>query len=111
MISDKDSFVEYDADLIPTDPLQFVDKKSYIKRLEEAHNKTGKTSSIISGECTINGLNVQLVVFDFSYMGGSLGSVEGEKIVRACDRAMEKNQGVIIVSASGGLECKRVLTL
>ncbi len=102
MIADKDSFVEYDSDLIPTDPLQFVDKKSYIKRLEEAHNKTGKTSSVISGECTINELPVQLVVFDFSYMGGSLGSVEGEKIVRACDRAIEKSQGIIIVNASGG---------
>ncbi|MBD3842045.1 MAG: acetyl-CoA carboxylase carboxyltransferase subunit beta [Campylobacterales bacterium] len=102
LIADKDSFVEYDAELHPTDPLHFVDSKSYQKRLEEAYKKTGKTSSIVSGECTINGLGVQLVVFDFSFLGGSLGSVEGEKIVRACNRALEKNQGVIIVSASGG---------
>jgi acetyl-CoA carboxylase carboxyl transferase subunit beta len=56
----------------------------------------------MSGECTIEGSPVQLVVFDFNFMGGSLGSVEGEKIVRAINRALEKRQGVIIVSASGG---------
>jgi acetyl-CoA carboxylase carboxyl transferase subunit beta len=102
LLSDLDSFVEYDSDLHPTDPLQFVDSKSYQKRLEEALHKTGKTSAVVSGECTIDGIGVQLVVFDFSFMGGSLGSVEGEKIVRACNRAMEKSQGVIIISASGG---------
>lgn len=102
LLADEDSFVEYDSDLHPTDPLQFVDSKSYQKRLEEALHKTGKTSAIVSGECTIDGVGVQLVVFDFSFMGGSLGSVEGEKIVRACNRALEKEQGVIIISASGG---------
>lgn len=102
MLCDEGSFVEYDTDLHPTDPLNFVDKKSYKKRLEDAVNKTGKTSAIVSGECTIEGIGIQLVVFDFSFMGGSLGSVEGEKIVRAVNRALEKRQGVIIVSASGG---------
>ena len=102
LIADEGSFEEFDKDLHPTDPLEFVDSKSYQKRLEEALHKTGKTSSIVSGECKINGIAVQLVVFDFSFMGGSLGSVEGEKIVRACNRAMDKKQGVIIISASGG---------
>jgi acetyl-CoA carboxylase carboxyl transferase subunit beta len=102
LIADEDSFEEFDKDLHPTDPLEFVDSKSYQKRLEEALHKTGKTSSIVAGECKIDGVAVQLVVFDFAFMGGSLGSVEGEKIVRACNRAIEKNQGVIIVSASGG---------
>ena len=102
LLSDRDSFIEHDSELQPTDPLRFVDSKSYQKRLEEALHKTGKTSSIVSGECTIGGIGVELVVFDFSFMGGSLGSVEGEKIVRACNRAIEKNHGVIIVSASGG---------
>jgi len=102
LLADENSFVEYDSDLHPTDPLQFVDSKSYQKRLEEALHKTGKTSAIVSGECTIDGVPVELVVFDFSFMGGSLGSVEGEKIVRACNRALEKNHGVIIISASGG---------
>ncbi|MEA3315620.1 MAG: acetyl-CoA carboxylase, carboxyltransferase subunit beta [Campylobacterota bacterium] len=102
LLSDRDSFIEHDSELQPTDPLRFVDSKSYQKRLEEALHKTGKTSSIVSGECKISGISVELVVFDFSFMGGSLGSVEGEKIVRACNRAIEKNHGVIIVSASGG---------
>ena len=102
ILADEASFVEYDVDLKPNDPLKFVDKTSYKKRVEEALKNTGRTSSVVSGECTINGIAVQLVVFDFSFMGGSLGSVEGEKIVRAVNRAMEKHQGLIIVSASGG---------
>jgi acetyl-CoA carboxylase carboxyl transferase subunit beta len=102
ILTDKDSFVEFDAELKPNDPLKFVDKTSYKKRVEEALKNTGKTSSVVSGECTINEIPVQLVVFDFAYMGGSLGSVEGEKIVRAVNRAIEKHQGLIIISASGG---------
>lgn len=102
ILTDKDSFVEYDVELKPNDPLKFVDKTSYKKRVEEALKNTGRTSSVVSGEATINQIPVQLVVFDFAYMGGSLGSVEGEKIVRAVNRAIEKHQGVIIISASGG---------
>lgn len=102
ILTDKDSFVEYDANLKPNDPLKFVDKTSYKKRVEEAFKNTGRSSSVVSGECTINGIAVQMVVFDFAFMGGSLGSVEGEKIVRAVNRAIEKHQGLIIISASGG---------
>ena len=101
-IADEGSFVEQDKSLAPVDPLKFSDKKSYKKRLEEAKAKTGKTSSVMSGPCTIGGNPVELVVFDFSFMGGSLGSVEGEKIVRAVDRAIKNECGLIIVSASGG---------
>ncbi len=102
LLADEGSFEEYDATLAPVDPLKFVDKKSYKKRIEESKSKTGRTSSVVSGSCTIHGQPVELVVFDFSFMGGSLGSVEGEKIVRAVNRAIEKGSGVIIVSASGG---------
>ncbi|MCL4431313.1 MAG: acetyl-CoA carboxylase, carboxyltransferase subunit beta [Epsilonproteobacteria bacterium] len=102
IIADEGSFVEYDASLKPIDPLAFVDKKSYAARIQEGFEKNGRYSSVVSGECTINSVPVQLVVFDFNFMGGSLGSVEGEKIVRAINRALEKRQGVIIVSASGG---------
>lgn len=102
ILTDKDSFVEFDIELKPNDPLKFVDKTSYKKRVEEALKTTGRTSSVVSGEATINEIPVQMVVFDFSFMGGSLGSVEGEKIVRAVNRAIEKHQGLIIVSASGG---------
>ena len=102
VMADKGTFQEYDSNLKPIDPLKFVDKKSYVKRVEEGEKKTGRQSSVVSGECTIDGSAVQLVVFDFRFMGGSLGSVEGEKIVRAINRAIEKRQGFIIVSASGG---------
>ncbi|NLO16879.1 MAG: acetyl-CoA carboxylase, carboxyltransferase subunit beta, partial [Arcobacter butzleri] len=102
LICDEDSFVEFDADLVPTDPIDFVDKKSYKKRLEEAYQKSGRTSSVVSGECFIEGTKTQLVVFDFAFMGGSLGSVEGEKIVRAVNRSLENKDPLIIVSASGG---------
>jgi len=102
IIADDGSFIEFDAGLKPVDPLKFVDKKSYAKRIEEAVKKTGRSSSVISGSCTINGLPVELVVFDFAFMGGSLGSVEGEKIVRAVNRAIDNHCGLIIISASGG---------
>ncbi len=102
LLADADTFEEFDANLKPVDPLKFVDKKSYVKRVEEGVKKTGRHSSVVSGECKINGIGTQIVVFDFGFMGGSLGSVEGEKIVRAINRAIEKRQGLIIVSASGG---------
>ncbi len=102
LLADKDSFVEFDANLAPIDPLKFVDKKSYKKRVAENKEKTSRVSSVVSGECTMEGIPVQLVVFDFKFMGGSLGSVEGEKIVRAVHRAIEKREPLIIVSASGG---------
>ena len=102
LLADEGTFVEFDGALRPIDPLSFVDKKSYLKRIDEGIEKTGRTSSVVSGECTINGMPTQLVVFDFAFMGGSLGSVEGEKIVRAVNRAIEKRHGVVIVSASGG---------
>jgi len=102
LICDKGTFIEKDTNLKPVDPLNFVDKKSYKKRVEEAKQKSGRVSSVISGECKINGISAQLVVFDFSFMGGSLGSVEGEKITRAVQRAIEKQEGVVIISSSGG---------
>jgi len=101
-LAGENTFEEFDANLKPVDPLKFVDKKSYVKRVEEGIKKTGRHSSVVSGECEINGIGTQVVVFDFGFMGGSLGSVEGEKIVRAINRAIEKRQGLIIVSASGG---------
>ena len=102
LLADEGSFVEHDAALIPVDPLKFSDKKSYKKRIDEAKAKTGRTSSVISGSCTIDEQPVELCVFDFAFMGGSLGSVEGEKIKRAIERATQKRSGVVIVSASGG---------
>ncbi|MCI6217755.1 MAG: acetyl-CoA carboxylase, carboxyltransferase subunit beta [Helicobacter sp.] len=102
LLCDKDSFKEFDKDLRPVDPLEFVDKKSYKNRVQEAQTKTGRPSAVIAGSASIQGMNVQLVVFDFEFMGGSLGSVEGEKIVRAINRAIKNRQALIICSTSGG---------
>ncbi|NPA50846.1 MAG: acetyl-CoA carboxylase carboxyltransferase subunit beta [Epsilonproteobacteria bacterium] len=103
LLADEGTFVEHDKDLEPIDPLKFVDKKSYKKRIEEAKEKCeGRKSAAVSGSCKIGGYNVELVVFDFAFMGGSLGSVEGEKIVRAINRAIENKSALVIVSASGG---------
>jgi len=102
LLADEDTFVEFDSNLIPVDPLKFVDKKSYKKRIEEGFAKTGRKSSVVSGEMKMNGVSAQVVIFDFAFMGGSLGSVEGEKIVRAVNRAIDKREGLVILSASGG---------
>lgn len=102
ILADEGSFVEFDLNLEPTDPLKFVDRKSYRKRISENEEKTGRKSAVISGEIMIEGIPTQIVVFDFAFMGGSLGSVEGEKIVRAVKRCIAKNQPLVIVSASGG---------
>jgi len=102
LLADEGTFVEFDADLEPVDPLKFVDKKPYKKRIEEGEAKTGRKSSVVAGSCKMNDVPVQLVIFDFAFMGGSLGSVEGEKIVRAVNRAIENKEGLVILSASGG---------
>lgn len=102
LLSDEGSFVEFDANLEAIDPLKFVDSKSYKKRLEENEAKTGRKSAAISGECLLDGLKIQLVVFDFAFMGGSLGSVEGEKVVRAVQRAINTKTPLVIICASGG---------
>lgn len=102
LYADEGSWVEFDANLEAVDVLKFVDSKSYKKRLEENEAKTGRKSAAISGECLIDGRKVQLVIFDFAFMGGSLGSVEGEKITRAVQRAMRLKSPLIIVCASGG---------
>lgn len=102
LLADKDTFIEYDANLVPTDPLKFVDKKSYSKRIEDGYKKTSRRSSAVSGECKIFDQQTELIIFDFSFMGGSLGSVEGEKIVRAVNRAIENRIGLVIVNTSGG---------
>ncbi len=102
MMCDPNTLVEYDKNLYPVDPISFVDKKSYNIRVEEGAQKCGRPSSVLAGECSINGIKAQIVFFDFGFMGGSLGSVEGEKIIRAIKRAIMSKQGLVIISASGG---------
>ncbi|MCK5146782.1 acetyl-CoA carboxylase carboxyltransferase subunit beta [bacterium] len=99
---DENSFQEMDAHLKSIDLLKFKDKKSYSDRLKEAKRKTGLTDAIRTGRATISGIPVVFCVMDFSFIGGSMGSVVGEKIARAVDVAGNQKLPLIIVSASGG---------
>lgn len=99
---DKDSFQELDQNIQPVDILKFKDSKRYSDRLKEAQKKTGLSDAVIAGEATIEGHPVAAAIMDFSFIGGSMGSVVGEKIARTIDRACAKKIPLIIVSASGG---------
>lgn len=101
-IVDEGSFVELDPDLATTDPLKFKDTIPYKDRVEENRKKTGLKEATIYGDATINQRMVVLAIMDFSFMGGSMGSVVGEKIKRAAERALELKVPLITVSSSGG---------
>ncbi|TMB61349.1 MAG: acetyl-CoA carboxylase carboxyltransferase subunit beta [Chloroflexi bacterium] len=99
---DKGSFVEQDSSLVSGDPLRFVDSKPYPERIAAAQAKSGEKDAAIAGTAAIGGNPVELVVMDFEFMGGSMGSVVGEKITRAAERALAERRALVIVSASGG---------
>ena len=101
-IMDEGSFKRLDAHIGPLDPLRFVDSKSYSNRIQASQAKTGEQDAYISGEATIDGIPVQIGSFNFAFMGGSMGSAVGECITRQFERALEKRQPAIIISASGG---------
>jgi acetyl-CoA carboxylase carboxyl transferase subunit beta len=101
-VVDPDTFTEYDTDLISTDPLEFKDSKRYPHRVKESQEKTGQNDAIICGEGKIEGQSAMIGIFEFNFMGGSLGSVVGEKITRLIEQAIEKRMGVVIFCASGG---------
>jgi acetyl-CoA carboxylase carboxyl transferase subunit beta len=102
LLLDEGSFVEYDQNLVSVDFLKFKDSKSYQERINAAVAKGGSKDAIICAEGSIEATPVQIAIFDFSFMGGSMGSVVGEKITRAIERALDKRTPIIIVSASGG---------
>lgn len=93
---------EFDADVTSVDFLEFKDAKSYQDRIDAALAKGGSKDAVICVEGAIEELPVQVSCFDFSFMGGSMGSVVGEKITRSIERGLQKGQPVIIISASGG---------
>ncbi|RKX22489.1 MAG: acetyl-CoA carboxylase carboxyl transferase subunit beta [Candidatus Zixiibacteriota bacterium] len=92
----------FDKDLISKDPLKFKDSKKYPDRIKAAQKKTGEKEGVISGLGKVDGVDVSFAIMNFDYIGGSMGSVVGEKIARAIDRAIEKEIPLIIVSCSGG---------
>ena len=102
MTADEGSFEEYGDSLYPTDPLEFVDSKPYPEKLRQSIEKTGRPDAAIFGPCTIEGKPVVLCVLDFSFIGGSMGTVVGEKVTRAIELGTERKLPVIVMSASGG---------
>jgi len=102
LLVDLGTFKEWDRDLEAQDPLTFHDTKPYRERVKAQQEKTGRKDALVIGEGMINGNWVVLCIFDFSFMGGSMGSVVGEKLCRAIDRALERKRPVILVTASGG---------
>ena len=102
LLVDEDTFEETDAGMRSADPLRFTDLKAYKKRLAAAERKTGRGDAVVTGVGTIGGIEAAFGVMDFSFIGGSMGSVVGEKIARVAKRALEERRPVILVSASGG---------
>jgi acetyl-CoA carboxylase carboxyl transferase subunit beta len=102
ILFDKNSFKESDKKMKSGDPLEFEDTKKYSDRISETIKKSGLNDAVRTGLGTINGQKVSFACMDFKFIGGSMGSVVGEKIARAIDRAYENKIPMIIISQSGG---------
>jgi len=103
MLADEASFVEWDAEVTTSDPLGFVvDDEAYLVKAQKTATRSGVGEALISGRLKLDGKPVAVVVTDFSFMGASMGSVYGEKLARACERAVEDGLPLLTVSASGG---------
>ena len=102
LLVDAGTFQEWDGELVPNDPLQFEDTLPYQTRISNAQRKTGKQEAILTGRCQILDIPVAVGIFDFSFMGGSMGSVVGEKICCAIDRAVVDRLPFLLVTTSGG---------
>ncbi len=102
LILDEGSFHEWDRGLSPGDPLELNDSEPYTERLEKARTKTRQNEAIVVGEGAINNRPVIIGIMNFAFMGGSMGSVVGEKILRAAEQAAEKKQPLLLVCSSGG---------
>jgi acetyl-CoA carboxylase carboxyl transferase subunit beta len=101
-LADAGTFVEEAAELRSEDPLAFFDLRPYAERLAEAELKTGLGDAMVIGQAAIEGHGCELAVMDFAFMGGSMGSVVGEKFSRACDTAIAQGVPLVSVAASGG---------
>lgn len=102
ILFDHDTFESFNENIRSVDPLKFRDSKKYSDRLKDAVKKTGINEAIRTGFGSINGIRVVAAIMDFTFIGGSMGSVVGEKIARAIDKAIETKSPMIILSTSGG---------
>src|SRR3954462_14459786 len=99
---DNGEYETFSDKLSSTDPLKFVDLKPYAERLKRAQEETGLTDAVINGRGKLNGRPIIISAMEYSFIGGSMGSVVGEVITRAVEQALESKQPLIIISASGG---------
>jgi acetyl-CoA carboxylase carboxyl transferase subunit beta len=99
---DDGQYTEHFPNLISLDPLQFTDTKPYRQRLQHTISSTGLKDAIIVATGTLDGLDVVVAAMEYSFIGGSMGVVVGEKIARAVEMALERRQPVIVISCSGG---------
>ena len=102
LLADKGTFVEEFDEYLPIDPLSFVDSEPYVDRIKKAQEKTKRKEAATVGVCEIEGKKVALGILDFSFMGGSMGSVVGEKLTLIIEKATKEKLPLIFVSASGG---------
>ncbi len=102
LLLDKGSFKEMDKKMKSADPLEFTDTKKYKDRIKVTIKKTGLNDAVTTGTGKINGRNVAFGCMDFKFIGGSMGSVVGEKLARVIDKAYKNKIPLIILSASGG---------
>ena len=102
LLADDGTFIEFNADITSGDPLSFKDTMPYPERIKESQKRSGLNEAVISGEALVNGHPVVFAIMDFSFMGGSMGSVVGEKIAMAAEAALEKEVPLICVASSGG---------
>jgi acetyl-CoA carboxylase carboxyl transferase subunit beta len=102
LLVDRHSFEELDANLRSTDPLNFKDTKRYKERLKKAEKSSGSVEAVMTGRARIVNIPVMIGVFDFSFLGGSMGSVVGEKLARMIEVGIKERRPVLIFSASGG---------
>jgi acyl-CoA carboxylase subunit beta len=102
LLADEGTFRELDRELVSVDPLGFADHKSYRVRLQDARRETGVREAVTTGFCRVGGHRAVLVVFDFAFLGGTMGSVVGEKIAHAFEEATQRRIPLVSVSATGG---------
>jgi len=102
MFFDGGHYLEHDAGLCSSDPLEFIDTKAYRDRLKKAERELGVKDALITGEGMLDGKPLMVCAMEFRFIGGSMGGVVGEKIARAIDRCVEKKLPLVIVSCSGG---------
>jgi len=102
LLFDDGVFTEYDKGLVSTDPLKFTDTKPYRTRLESSIEATGQKDAVIAATGRIEGIDASVAAMEYSFIGGSMGVVVGEKITRAIERAMDHRWPVVIVCSSGG---------